>query len=141
MLTLTLQVDVIDNRDLIDYEPRYCQNDVLFLKYALLRACSPLRMTYSRTERSTMPNGVVSSIEEFEKNFSCFTTNSLQYVDFNNVLVAGGSVLAAMMTGPGLGSMSVRNKGNTKDKRATTRQALALSPWHFTISSAHVASR
>ena len=44
--------------------------------------------------------GVVPTIEVFKKNFDVFTGGQLAELDWENVFVAGGSVVASLVAGP-----------------------------------------
>ena len=51
----------------------------------------------NQRRRKTGEPAVVANIDEFKKSWSIFTEGSLSHLDWNNVIAAGGSVLASLL--------------------------------------------
>ncbi len=62
------------------------------------------------TEEAGKPS-IVSTMQEFMQHFNEFTSNQLRYINWNNIMVAGGSILSCLMKKPvRLGKPSSNNK-------------------------------
>ena len=95
-------VDVFDApADIRTTRARVVQNEFdLSEKYLM-----PLTEAARRKEGSP---ATASSLEEFNQNWSIFSEGSLSLLDWNNVVVAGGSVLACLLPVPDTNKASKR---------------------------------
>ena len=95
-------VDVFDApTDIRTTRARVVQNEFdLSEKYLM-----PL--TEARRRKEGTP-AMVSSLEEFNQNWSIFSESSLSLLDWNNVVAAGGSVLACLLPVPDANKASKR---------------------------------
>jgi len=95
-------VDVFDApTDIRTTRARVVQNEFdLSEKYLM-----PL--TEARRRKEGTP-AMVSSLEEFNQNWSIFSEGSLSLLDWNNVVAAGGSVLACLLPVPDANKASKR---------------------------------
>jgi hypothetical protein len=104
--------DIIDDSVLLDVFECILQSAVLtpklitslynyLFKYRSLDALEesfPLILSASKkTPGSTM---ITSSLSEFKENFDIFTEEQLADINWNNIIVAGGSVLACLLKRP-----------------------------------------
>lgn len=95
-------VDVFDApTDIRTTRARVVQNEFdLSEKYLML-------LTEARRRKEGTP-AMVSSLEEFNQNWSIFSEGSLSLLDWNNVVAAGGSVLACLLPVPDANKASKR---------------------------------
>lgn len=95
-------VDVFDAPpDIRTTRARVVQNEFdLSEKYLM-----PLTETKRRKEGTP---AMASSLEEFNQNWSIFSESSLSLLDWNNVIAAGGSVLACLLPVPDPSKVSKR---------------------------------
>jgi len=95
-------VDVFDApADIRTTRARVVQNEFdLSEKYLM-----PLTETGRRKESTP---AMASSLEEFNQNWSIFSEGSLSLLDWNNVVAAGGSVLACLLPVPDASKASKR---------------------------------
>ena len=67
-------------------------------------------------DKASLPKNAIASREEFLVNWRIFTENSLGFLDWSNVLAAGGSVLACMSHIPD------ESKASPQDRREYFRK-------------------
>ena len=95
-------VDVFDApTDIRTTRARVVQNEFNLSEKHLM----PLAEDRRRKEGSP---AMVSSLDEFNQNWSIFTEGSLSLLDWNNVIAAGGSVLACLLPVPDANKASKR---------------------------------
>jgi hypothetical protein len=95
-------VDIFDAPvDIRTTRARVVQNEIdLSDKYLM-----PLTQSRRRKEGTA---AMASSLEEFNQNWSIFSEGSLSLLDWNNVIAAGGSVLACLLPVPDASKSSKR---------------------------------
>ncbi|KAJ6554865.1 hypothetical protein B0H19DRAFT_1377542 [Mycena capillaripes] len=96
----------------------------------------PLSETKRRKEGEP---SMVSDLDEFKKNWSIFSEGSLsQLVDWNNVIVAGGSVLACLAPLPKTAKVSKRSMRKYYHSKAYPSSDIDLFLWGLTPEQAEV---